>query len=138
VTKFSKEAVLGLNSEDASSSPKDDGLDEMNEAILLPLSDETVSSLPSFRQIARRTCVPTSTAYRRFVDSLHFTSRYLHWVLHKLSDSQKASRVKSSQVESSRVKSSQVDSGCRSNFATSCCPSGIKDRMAILLALDES
>jgi hypothetical protein len=49
VTKFNREAVLGLNSEEASSLPKDDGLDEMNEAILLPLSDEPISSLPSFR-----------------------------------------------------------------------------------------
>jgi hypothetical protein len=39
VTRFYREAILGLNSEEASSSPKDDGLDTLNEPILLALSD---------------------------------------------------------------------------------------------------
>jgi DNA-binding MurR/RpiR family transcriptional regulator len=52
---------LGLSSEEVSSSPKDDGLDEVNEAILLALSDESFSSV---RQIAHRICVPKSTVYR--------------------------------------------------------------------------
>jgi hypothetical protein len=45
VTRFCTEAILGLNSEKASSSPNDDGLDQVNEAILLALSDEPFSSL---------------------------------------------------------------------------------------------
>jgi hypothetical protein len=45
---------LGLISEDASSSPKDDDIDEMNEAILLAFSDEPFSFVPSVREIARR------------------------------------------------------------------------------------
>jgi hypothetical protein len=49
---------LGLNSEEASSSPKDDGLDEVNEAILLALSDDPFSFVPSVRQIARKICIP--------------------------------------------------------------------------------
>jgi hypothetical protein len=61
VTRFCKEAILGLNSEQARSSPKDDRLDEVNEAILLTLSDESFSSVPSVRQTARRICVPNST-----------------------------------------------------------------------------
>jgi hypothetical protein len=40
VTRFCKEAILGQNSEEASSSPKDDGLDEVNDEIRLALSDE--------------------------------------------------------------------------------------------------
>jgi hypothetical protein len=40
VTRFCSDAILGLNSEEVSSSPKDDGLDEVNEAILVVLSDE--------------------------------------------------------------------------------------------------
>jgi hypothetical protein len=36
---------LGLNSEEASSSPKDDDLDEVNETILLALFDELFSSV---------------------------------------------------------------------------------------------
>jgi hypothetical protein len=90
VTRFCNEAILGLNSEEASSSSNDDSLHEVNEAILLAFSHEPFSSV---RQIARRTCLPRSTAYRRLVDSLHFTIRHLHWVPDKLSDSQKANRV---------------------------------------------
>jgi hypothetical protein len=57
------------------SSPKDDDLDEVNEAILLALSDEPFSS---GRQIARMICVPTAaeTVYCRLVDSLHFKVRH--------------------------------------------------------------
>jgi hypothetical protein len=108
-TRFSKKAVLGLNSEDVSSSPNDDGLDEVKEVILLALSDEPFSSI---QQIARRICVPKSIVSRRLADSLPFAIRHLHWVPHKLSDSQKATRVESSS---------------RSDFAISCCPSGIRD-----------
>jgi hypothetical protein len=40
VTRFCREAIFGLNLEEASSPPIDDGLDEMNEAIMLAWSDE--------------------------------------------------------------------------------------------------
>jgi hypothetical protein len=73
---FWREAILGLNSEDASSSPKDDGLDEVNEAILLALSDEPFSYIPSVRQMAHRTRVSKSIVYRRLVNFLHFTVRH--------------------------------------------------------------
>jgi hypothetical protein len=43
---------LCLNSKEASSSPKDHDLDEVNKTILLALSDEPFSSVPSVRQIA--------------------------------------------------------------------------------------
>jgi hypothetical protein len=95
VTRVCKEIILGLNSEETSSSPRDGGLDEMNEAILLALSDNPFSSI---QQIARRICVPKNTVYHRFVDSLHFTLRYLHCVPHKLSDSQKVRQAESSRV----------------------------------------
>jgi hypothetical protein len=67
--RFCRDAILALSSEQISSSPKDDRLDEMNEAILLALSDEPFSSI---QQIIRRIFVPESTVYRRLVDSLHF------------------------------------------------------------------
>jgi hypothetical protein len=76
MTRFCRETILGLNSEEASSPPKDNGLDEVNETILLALSDDLFSSVG---QIARRTCFPkstVSTVYRRLVDSLHFTIRH--------------------------------------------------------------
>jgi hypothetical protein len=58
------------------SSPKDNCLDQVNEVILLALSDEPFSSVPSVRQVACRICVPKGTEYRRLVDSLHFTVRH--------------------------------------------------------------
>jgi hypothetical protein len=45
VTRLGSEAILRLNSEKATSSSKDDGLDEMNQVILLALSDEPFSSV---------------------------------------------------------------------------------------------
>jgi hypothetical protein len=78
VTRFSRDAILGLDSEEASSSPKDanDGLNEVNEAILLAFSDERFSSVYYVSRIAGRIYLPRSTAYRRLVDSLHFTVRH--------------------------------------------------------------
>jgi hypothetical protein len=71
--RFCRETILGPNSEKAVLSCKDDGLDEVNEAILLALSDEPFCSGP---QISRRISVPESTAYCPLVDSLHFTVRH--------------------------------------------------------------
>jgi hypothetical protein len=91
--RFCKPAIFCPISEEASSSPKDNGLDEVNEGILLALSDELFFSVPSGRQITRKKCVPKRTGYRQLVDSLHFTFRHLHWVPHKLFNSQKARQV---------------------------------------------
>jgi hypothetical protein len=100
--RFCREAILGLNSEKASSSPKDDGPDEVNKASLLALSDEPFSSVPSARQIARRICVSKGTGYHRSVDSLHCTVR--HQTLHRVpQQALQESEGKSSQVKSSRV-----------------------------------
>jgi hypothetical protein len=73
VTRFCREAILGLKSEEASSSHKDHGLDEVNESIPMALSDELFSSVRSVRQIARRTCVSKGIVFHWLVDSLHFT-----------------------------------------------------------------
>jgi hypothetical protein len=85
---------LGLNSEKASSWPKDDGLDEVNEASLLALSDEP------FLLYGRW---PAENGFQNAQDILGLLIlflcisqsdiRHLHWVSQKLSDSQKASRV---------------------------------------------
>jgi hypothetical protein len=108
VTRFCTAGSLSVNSEEASSSRKDqdDDLDEANETILLALSDESFSS---GRQIARRICAPKAL----YIVGLWILCisqsdiRHLHWVSDKLSESQKAT---------------QVESSCRSNFVTSCCP----------------
>jgi hypothetical protein len=116
-TRFCREAILSLNSEEASSSPKDEGLDEVKEAILLALSDEPLSS---GRQTACEICLPKRTVYRRLVDSLHLT------VTHQMSPLGSSEAFRQSEGKSSRIELS-----CRSNFAISCCPSGIKDRMGM-------
>jgi hypothetical protein len=76
LTRFCAEVILGLDSEEASSPPKGDHLDEVNEmnkAILLALSNEPFASASSVRQISRRIWLPKSFVYCRLVDSLHFT-----------------------------------------------------------------
>jgi hypothetical protein len=98
VTRFCREVILGLNSEASSSSPKDDDLnegDEVNEAILLALSDEPFSSVPSVRQIARRISVPKALDIvgLSILCISQSDIRHLHWVPHTLSDRQKANRV---------------------------------------------
>jgi hypothetical protein len=97
VARFCNEAIAGLDSEEVSSSSKDDGLDQVNEAILLALSDEPFSSIPSAHQRARRICVPKGTVYRRLVDSLHFR------VKHQTSSLDSSQAFRQSEVKSSRV-----------------------------------
>jgi hypothetical protein len=94
LTRFYREAILGLNSEDASASPKDDGLDEVNEAILLGLSDETFSPV---RQIVRMICVPKNIVYRWPVNSLHFAIR------HQTSSLGSSQTLRQSEGKSNRV-----------------------------------
>jgi hypothetical protein len=119
VARLCNEAIVGLDSEEVSSSPKDDGLDqvnEVNEAILLVLSDEPFSSI---RQIARKICVPKS-CIRAISSACRFSA------IHR-----QTSDIFIVFLTSSPIVNRQVDSSCRSNFATSCCPSPIKDRMGM-------
>jgi hypothetical protein len=60
VRRSCREVILSLNSEEISLSRKDKGLDEVNEAILLALSNKPFSSV---QQIAHGICVPKSTIY---------------------------------------------------------------------------
>jgi hypothetical protein len=92
VTRFCKKAILSLNSEEASSLPKDDGLDEVNEAILLALSDEPCSCV---RRMAGGICVPKAL-YIVGLSILCISRsdiRSLHRVPHKLSDNEKTRQV---------------------------------------------
>jgi hypothetical protein len=120
VARFCNEAIVGLNSEEVSSSPKDDGLDQVNEAIPLALSDEPFSSI---RQIARKISVPKSciSAISSVCRFSAFHSQTSHIFIVFLTSSPTVNR--------------QVDSSCRSNLATSCCPSSIKDRMRMHISL---
>jgi hypothetical protein len=159
VTRFYRESILDLNSEESSSSPKDDGLDDVNDAILLALSDEPFSSVPFLRQIAddpqdmrskKHSRSPTcrfSAFHSQTSDIRHQTSDIRHQrsdirdqtseIRHQTSDIRDQTSdifigfLTSSPTVRSQVKSRRVESSCRSNFATSCRPSGIKDRMRI-------
>jgi hypothetical protein len=142
---------LGLNSEETSSSPKDDDLDEIHEAILLALSDEPFSSvrqmadgrwqmpdgrcqMPDGPQDMRSKklnkldivglsilCISQSDIRHQTSDIRHQTSD----IRHQTSD------IFIGFITSSPTVRRQVEASCRSNIATSCCPSGVKDRMAM-------
>jgi len=98
------ESVIRMTSHQPSS-PKHDGLDEVNEAILLALSDEPFSSVPSVRQIARRICVPKScinciSSACRFSA---FHSQTSDIFIGFLTSSPTVSSRKASQLQSNRV-----------------------------------
>jgi hypothetical protein len=125
---------LGLNSEEDSSSSKDDGIDEVNEAFLLVLFDEPLSSVHSVRRISRKICVPKS--YINCISSVcrlsAFQSQISDIFIEFLADSPIVRRqVELSRVELSWVELSRVESSYRFNFAISCCSSGINNRMRI-------
>jgi hypothetical protein len=114
---------------DQPSSPKDEDLDEVNEAILLALSDEPSSSVPSVRQIARRICVPKSIASivsRRLVDSRHFRVR------------NQKSDIFIRFLTCSLTVRRQLESNCRSNLATPAVYPASRRECGYILPLDES
>jgi hypothetical protein len=118
VAKFCGEAIFSLNSEEGSASSKDDGFDEMNEAILLALPEEPFSSVQQIAdspQDKRSKKHYISLACRFFALRSQTSDNFIGLLINSLTvNSQMASRVELS---------------CRSNFATSSCPSGIKDSM---------
>jgi hypothetical protein len=133
VTWFCKEAILGLNSEDASSSPKDDGLDQVNEVIFLILSDEPSSSV---RQIARTICVPkTLYIVGLLILCISQSDIFIGFLTISPIVSSQQSAVSSQQSavssQQSEGKSNAVESSRWSNFTTSCYQSGMKDKMEI-------
>jgi hypothetical protein len=50
-------------------------------------------SFPSVRELVKLACIPTTTVYRHFTESLGFVRRHLRWVPHTLTDTQQARRV---------------------------------------------
>jgi hypothetical protein len=114
VTRFSREAILGLNSEETSSSPKDDNLDEVNKAILLALSDEPSSSEWQIAVQDMRSKTHCISSACRF-PAVHIQTSDIFIGL----------------LTSFAIARKQVKPSCRSKFAISCCPSCIKDRMRI-------
>jgi hypothetical protein len=64
--------------------------DDSDQAILAALED---SPFASVRQLFRLTHLPSTTVYRRFIQSLGLVDGHLRWVPHALSDAQKGERV---------------------------------------------
>jgi hypothetical protein len=96
-----------MNSEAISSSPKDDSLDEVNETILLVLSDEPFSS-------GRKT-----TTEHAFQKALYIVGLLIFCIF----QSDISIRFRTNSHTAGR----QIEPRCRSTFATSCCASRIKD-----------
>jgi hypothetical protein len=106
-TKFWRETILGLDSEDVLSLPKDGVLDEENQTVLLVLSNEQFSSV---RQITGRMCVPkTLYIVGLLILSISQSDIFIEFFT-------------SSSTVRRQVESSRIESSCRSNFVTFCCP----------------
>jgi hypothetical protein len=106
-TKLCREAILGVNSEAISSSPKDDSRDEFNETILLVLSNEPFL-------LDGRLSVGHVFQKAPYIVGLSFLC-----IFH--SDIPIWFRTNSQTV------GRQIESCCRATFVTSCHSSGIKD-----------
>jgi hypothetical protein len=69
--------------------------DELPTAIIDDAIVEAVDEPPfsSVREVAKLTCIPTTTICRHLTGSLGFVLRHLRWVAHTSTDTQKAQRI---------------------------------------------
>ena len=67
----------------------------IDDAILDALDRQPFSSLlfSSIRELAKLTCISTTTVHQHLTQSLGFVMKHLHWVPHALTEIQKAQRV---------------------------------------------
>jgi hypothetical protein len=65
-------------------------LDDSDQAILAALED---SPFASVQQLSRLIHLPSTTAYRRLIQSLGFAARHFRWVPRALSDAQEGEKV---------------------------------------------
>jgi hypothetical protein len=87
VTKYLRQRQLpALSSDNPDKSPTT----IIDDAILDALARQPFSSI---RELAKPTCIATSTVYRHLTRSLGFVVKILCWVPHCLNDTQKAQRV---------------------------------------------
>ena len=90
VTWYLREARFAGQSEEVPIETELMTTNPVDVAILGALSDRPFSSV---RQLSRLTYLSRTTVHRHLTESLCFTVRYLRWILHRLSDQQKAIRV---------------------------------------------
>jgi hypothetical protein len=74
-----------------SSEPSDETPTTSIEGAILDALDKQPFS--SVRELAKLTCIPTTTVYRHLTRSLGFVVKHLRWVPHSLTDIQKAQRT---------------------------------------------
>jgi hypothetical protein len=66
-------------------------LDVIDQAILAALDKDSFSSV---WDLAKRTCIPSTMVWRQPTNSIGFIVKHLHWVPHKLNDTQLIAKVK--------------------------------------------
>jgi hypothetical protein len=71
-----------IQTEERHSDPPPDVVDN---AILEALDQTPFASI---RKLAKATCIPRTTVWRRLTESLGFIVKHLHWVPHSLTDAQ--------------------------------------------------
>jgi DNA-binding MurR/RpiR family transcriptional regulator len=56
---------------------------------------ETLDQTPfaSMHELAKATCIPRTTVWRRLTESLGFVVKHLHWVPHSLTSAQRQDRI---------------------------------------------
>jgi hypothetical protein len=62
----------------------------IDDAILDAVDKQPFSSV---KELAKLTCIPTTTVYGHLTRSLGFVAKHLRWVPHAMTDSQKARRI---------------------------------------------
>jgi hypothetical protein len=90
VTRYLREARFPTSKPEPYPTDVQRDLDDSDRAILAALEDRPFASV---RQLSRLAHLPSTTVYRRLIQSLGFVARHLRWVPHALSDAQKGERV---------------------------------------------
>jgi hypothetical protein len=76
---------------DISSESSDELLTTIIDDAILDALDK--QPFPSVKELARLTCIPTTTVYRHLTRSVGFVVKHLRWVPHTLTGTQKAQRI---------------------------------------------
>jgi hypothetical protein len=87
VTRYLREARSPPSKPEPHQADVQRDLDDLNQAILAALQDSLFASV---RQLSQLTHLPSTTVCRRLTQSPGFVVRHLRWVLHALSDAQRA------------------------------------------------
>jgi hypothetical protein len=90
VTRYLREARFHLSKPEPHPADVQRHLDDSDQAVLAALDDNPFASV---RQLSRLTHLPSTTVYRRLIESLGFVVHHLRWMPHALSDAQKGKRV---------------------------------------------